>query len=72
MSVFKDLDGHPVLKWDVVHVGIVLSPYMVDFMKQGKLRKKKRDSLLLLNHRPVDCDRHELSRPAEIGGVRSV
>ena len=36
-----------MLKWDVGHVGIVLSPYMVGFMS-GKLWKKKRVSLLLL------------------------
>ena len=47
MSVFKDLHGHPVLKGDVGHVGSVLSPHMVGFMKPGKLWKK-RVSLLLL------------------------
>ena len=35
------------MKWDVGHVGSVLSPPMVGFMKPGKLRKK-RASLLLL------------------------
>ena len=45
--MFEDLHGHPVLKWDVGHVGSVLSPPMVGFMKPGKLRKK-RASLLLL------------------------
>ena len=40
--MFKDLHGHPVLKWDAGHVGSVLSPHMVGFMKPGKLRKKKR------------------------------
>ena len=48
VSVFKDLHGHPVLKWDVGHVGSVLSPIIVGFMKPRKLRKKKRASLLLL------------------------
>jgi hypothetical protein len=42
--VFKDLHGHPVLKWDGGHFGSVLSPHMVGFMKPGKLRKKKRAS----------------------------
>ncbi len=48
LPVFKDLHGHPVLKWDVGHVGSVLSPHMVGFMKPRKLWKKKRASLLLL------------------------
>ena len=33
LSVLKDLHGHPVLKGDVGHVGSVLSPHMVGFMK---------------------------------------
>jgi hypothetical protein len=37
-----------VLRRDGGHVGSVLSPNMVGFMKPGKLRKKKRASLLLL------------------------
>ena len=48
LPVFKDLHGHPVLKWDVGHVGRVLSPHMVGFMKPTELRKKKRTSLLLM------------------------
>ena len=48
LPVFKDLYGHPVLKWDFGHAGRVLSLYMVGFMKPGKLRKKKRASLLLM------------------------
>ncbi len=48
VSVFKDLHGHPVLKWDVVHVGILLSPHMVVFMYPGKLWKKKRVTRLLV------------------------
>ena len=48
LSVFKDLYGHPVLKGDVGHIGIVLSPHMVSFMKLGKVRKTKRVSLLML------------------------
>ena len=35
LPVFKDLYGHPVFKWDVGHVGSVLSPHMVGFMKPG-------------------------------------
>ncbi len=31
--MFKDLYGHPVLKGDVGHVGSVLSPHMVGFIK---------------------------------------
>ena len=46
--MFKDLHGHPVLKGDVGHVGSVLSPHVVGFMKPSKLRKKKRGSLLLV------------------------
>ena len=46
--MFKDLHGHPVLKGDVGHVGSVLYPHMVDFMKPGKLWKKKRVILLFL------------------------
>ena len=46
--MFKDLYGHPVLKGDVGHVGSVLYPHMVGFMKSRKLWKKKRASLLLL------------------------
>jgi hypothetical protein len=53
LSVFKDLHGHPVLKGDVGHVGIVLSPHMVGFMKPGKLWKKKRVTILsYLTRRP--------------------
>ena len=48
LSVFKDLYGQTMLKWDVGHVGSVLSPHMVGFMKPSKLRKKKRVSLLML------------------------
>jgi hypothetical protein len=48
MPVFEDLCGHVVLKWDVDHVGSVLSPHMVAFMKSRKMWKKKRVSLLLL------------------------
>jgi hypothetical protein len=46
--VFKDLHGQTVLKRDGGHVGSVLSPQKVAFMKPGKLRKKKRAGLLLL------------------------
>ena len=51
LSVFKDLDGHPVLKGDVghcCHVSSVFSPHMVGIMKPGNLWKKKRVSLLIL------------------------
>jgi hypothetical protein len=69
--VIKDLHGHPVLGMNVGHVGGVVSPHMVDFMKSGKFRKKNRVSLLLLcNHRPVGCDQHELPRQTETGGPR--
>jgi hypothetical protein len=48
LPVFKDLHGQPVLSRDVGHVGSVLSPHMVGFMKPGKLWKKKRAGPLLL------------------------
>jgi hypothetical protein len=48
LPVFKDLYGHPVLRRDGWHVGIVLSPQMVGSRKPGKWRKKKRAGLLLL------------------------
>ena len=48
LPVFKDLHGYPMLRRDVGHVGSVLSPPMVGFMKLGKLRNKKRAGLLLL------------------------
>jgi hypothetical protein len=48
LKVFKDLHGQTVLKRDGGHVGSVLSPEKVAFMKPGKLRKKKRAGLLLL------------------------
>ena len=48
MPPTEDLLGDPVLGWDVDNIGSVLSPHEVGFMKPGKLRKKKRASLLLL------------------------
>ena len=66
LPVFKDLHGQPVLKWDVGNVGSVLSPYMVDFMNPGDLWKEKM-APADVHHRPVDCDRHELSHPTQIG-----
>ena len=57
-----------MLKWDVGNVGSVLSPYMVDFMNPGDLWKEKM-APADVHHRPVDCDRHELSPPAETGGA---
>ena len=48
MPVFKDLYGHPVFRRDGGHVGSVLTPHMVGFMKPGKLWNKKRTCLLLL------------------------
>ena len=54
LEVFKrlplreDLLCDPVLGGDGGNIGVVLSPRVVGFMKPGKLRKKKRASLLLL------------------------
>ena len=48
LPVLKDLYGHPVLNRDVGHVGSVLSPHMVGFLKSSQLWKKKRTNLLLL------------------------
>ena len=56
--MFKDLHGHPVLKGDVGHVGSVLSPYMVGFMKPGKSWKNEGQPGTVVDHRPVDFARH--------------
>ena len=44
----KHLHGDPVLRQDGGHVGSAVCPHMVGFMKPGKLRNKKRASLLML------------------------
>jgi hypothetical protein len=48
VPVFKDLHGQTVLRRDGGHVGSVLSPHKIGFIKPGKLRKKTRAGLLLL------------------------
>ena len=48
LSVVKDVHCDPVLRQDGGHVGVVLSPHMVGFMKPGKLWNQKRSVLLML------------------------
>ena len=71
--MFKDLDGHPVLRRDGGHFGRVPFPHTVSFMKSGKVWKENEvRPPVTVHHRPVICDQHEFSCQTETGVLQRI